>query len=112
MNHKTIGDSGEAQALKYLVKNNYEVLERNFRHRRGEIDIICLKSNTLIFIEVKKRKNIAYGYPEEFVSKAQEKMIMDTADHYIYAINWQKNIRYDIISITGEELYHIKDAFY
>lgn len=112
MNSKTIGNSGEEYAMKYLIKNRYEIIEQNYRHRRGEIDIICLKNNTLIFIEVKKRKNNLYGYPEDFVSKAQKKMIMDTADHYIYATNWQKNIRYDIIAITGEELYHIEDAFY
>lgn len=112
MDRKNIGESGEKQAHDYLVDKGYEILEQNFRHRRGEIDLICLHENTLVFVEVKKRNNNEFGHPETFVSKKQERMIIQVADHYIYAINWHKNIRYDIIAITGEELYHIEDAFY
>jgi len=112
MDKKLIGESGENRATDYLIKNGFEILERNFRHGKSEIDLICLKENTLVFIEVKKRKNAEYGHPESFVSIKQQRMIIAGADHYIFAINWQKNIRYDIISITGTELYHIEDAFH
>ena len=112
MDRKIIGEDGEKQALDYLTGKGYEVLEQNYRFKRAEIDLICLFRNTLIFIEVKKRKNNDYGYPEEFVSAAQKKLIMDASDHYIHAINWQRNIRYDIIAITGDQLVHLEDAFY
>ncbi|MEL7146188.1 MAG: YraN family protein [Bacteroidota bacterium] len=112
MDRKIIGESGELQALHYLKKNGFQILERNYRYRKAEIDIICSKGQTLIFVEVKKRKNSTYGHPETFVSANQQKQIINAADHYLYAIDWHHNIRYDIIAITGDQLYHIRDAFY
>lgn len=112
MDRKIIGESGEKQAFDYLTAKGYEVLEQNYRHGRAEIDIICLFRNTLIFVEVKKRKNNDYGYPEEFVSKNQQRLIMKASEHYIYAINWQRNIRYDIIAITNEDIHHLEDVFF
>lgn len=112
MDRKIIGESGEKQALDYLVKNGFKILEKNYRYRKAEIDIICTRDSTLVFVEVKKRKNSTYGYPETFVSNKQQKMIISAADHYLYAIDWHDNIRYDIIAITDDKLHHIEDAFY
>ncbi|MGB3468044.1 MAG: YraN family protein [Cyclobacteriaceae bacterium] len=112
MDRKIIGENGEKQAFDYLVAKGYEVLEQNYRYRKAEIDLICLYRDTLIFVEVKKRRNNEYGYPEDFVSNAQKRLIMNASDHYIHAINWQRNIRYDIIAITGSELLHLEDVFY
>ncbi len=112
MDKKQIGQSGEMQAMDYLISQGFEILEQNYRYGRGEIDIIALKENLVVFVEVKKRKNNDYGNPEEFVSKNQQSLIMEGADDYIHAINWTKNIRFDIIAITGKELEHIEDAFY
>lgn len=112
MDRKIIGESGERQALEYLVKNNFKILAKNYRYGKAEIDIICTRDQTLVFVEVKKRKNSTYGYPETFVSSNQQKQIIRAADHYIYATDWHDNIRYDVIAITGDQLYHIEDAFY
>lgn len=112
MDRKIIGESGERQAIDYLVRKGFKILAKNYRYRKAEIDIICTKDRTLIFVEVKKRKNPLYGYPETFVSANQQRMIIAAADHYIYDTDWHDNIRYDIISIMGDELYHIEDAFY
>ncbi|MCR9250371.1 MAG: YraN family protein [bacterium] len=109
---KKIGITGENQAASYLEGLGFEILERNYRYKRAEIDIIAMKSNLLLFVEVKARKNNRFGNPEEFVSNSQKKLIIEAADDYIHAINWQKNIRYDIIAITGKELEHFQDAFY
>lgn len=114
MNSKAKGKAGENQASNYLEKAGYEVLERNFRHGRGEIDLIVLwKNELLVFVEVKMRSRTDFGEPEHFVDENQQYKIRDAADHYIDAINWQKDIRFDIISVDSKgQLNHIEDAFY
>lgn len=88
-------------------------MERNYRYGHGEIDIIGILDNELlVFVEVKSRSGNAYGEPEEFVSRKQRSLILKAAEDYIFAINWHKDIRFDIISITGREVLHIEDAFY
>ncbi len=109
---KEIGLLAEDLAAKHLESIGYEIVERNYRFKRAEIDIIAMKSNLLIFVEVKQRKNSRYGHPEEFISTNQQKQIITAAEDYIYAINWTKNIRYDVIAITGQELTHLEDCFY
>ncbi|MEQ8581811.1 MAG: YraN family protein [Marinoscillum sp.] len=113
MDTKNKGKYGEDLAVSYLRKKGFEIVERNYRFRKGEIDLITLLNNeVLVFIEVKLRKGDAYGDPETFVSRKQERLIIQAAEDYIFAINWQKDIRFDIISITGSQLEHIEDAFY
>ena len=113
MDTKNKGKYGEDLAVSYLRKKGFEIVERNYRFRKGEIDLITLLNNeVLVFIEVKLRKGDAYGDPETFVSRKQERLIIQAAEDYIFSINWQKDIRFDIISITGSQLEHIEDAFY
>lgn len=115
MNTKKIGDKGENFAVKILETKGYEILERNYRFKRCEIDIIALHNNLLIFIEVKSLHSFNHGYPEERVNQAKINKLMEAAENYIYAINWQKDIRFDILSINlnePEEHLHIEDAFY
>ena len=97
------------------MENGHEILERNFRHGRGEIDIISLlKNELLVFTEVKLRNQGKFGEPEEFVSEQQANRIIAVADHYIHAINWKKDIRFDVISVRSDtgEVKWFKDAFY
>ena len=68
MNNKEKGDLGEVIALKYLIKSGAEILERNYKIKTGEIDIIAKVDNELVFIEVKSRSNTRYGYPAEAVN--------------------------------------------
>lgn len=113
MDKKTRGKYGEDLAVSYLTSRGFEVLERNYRYKKGEIDIICMLGNELlVFVEVKLRKHNDFGTPESFVSANQEKWIMEAAENYIFAINWKKDIRFDIIAIQGTNLEHIQDAFY
>ena len=101
MDTKNKGKYGEDLAVSYLRKKGFEIVERNYRFRKGEIDLITLLNNeVLVFVEVKLRKGDAYGDPETFVSRKQERLIIQAAEDYIFAINWQKDIRFDIISIT------------
>jgi putative endonuclease len=110
------GQEGERKAAEYLISKGYKILERNYRHKRAEIDLIAEKDGWLIFVEVKTRSSSYFGFPEEFVDKHKEGMIFYAADHYMYISNWEGNVRYDIISILGveweQEIMHFEDAFY
>ena len=113
MNNRIKGKYGEDLAVSYLEKKGFEILERNYRYKRAEIDLIGLLANDLlVFFEVKLRKNNAFGEPETFVGERQQELILEAAEDYILGINWQKDIRFDIISIKGDELIHIEDGFY
>ncbi len=107
-----IGRQGELQALALLVSKGYEILETNYRYKRSEIDIIASCNNTIVFVEVKFRKGIFFGNPEEFVSDAQAERVHAAAEQYIFDKNWNRNIRFDIVAIiAGSEVLHIEDAF-
>jgi putative endonuclease len=112
---KAIGDQGEAEAVNFLFANGYEVLKRNYRFGRAEIDIIARKDNELVFIEVKTRKNADFGHPESFVSEQQERRIRLAAEKFEKETNWQGEIRFDIIAIIWDSkepvLDHFEDAF-
>ncbi len=115
MNTKKIGDKGEDFAINILESKGYEILERNYRFKRAEIDIIALQHNSLIFVEVKSLHSFQHGYPEERVNQAKIDKLIEAAENYIYAINWQKDIRFDILSIKlnePDQFLHIEDAFY
>lgn len=112
---KKIGDKGEDGAVNFLFANGYEVLERNYRFGRGEIDIIAQHNNSLIFVEVKTRKNSNYGYPESFLNEPQQERIHLAAEEYVFQNEWQGEVRFDIISILWDgdkpTLDHFEDAF-
>jgi putative endonuclease len=115
LNTKKIGDKGEDLAVKILESSGYEILERNYRYKRAEIDIICLYNSLLIFVEVKALRSFQHGFPEERVNQAKIKKLIEAAEDYIFAINWQKDIRFDILSINLNDpsrYLHIEDAFY
>ena len=112
---KSIGDYGENIAKLFLEEKGYTILEVNFRYKRGEIDIIAETEDSLIFIEVKFRSSSAYGFPEEVVTETKINLIQKVAEHYIEKNNWNKNIRFDIISIVERnnkrQIEHFEDAF-
>ena len=75
MSTKIKGDIGEGLACKYLVKNGYKILERNFRIRGGEIDIVALDGETLVYVEVKTRTSYQFGRPEESITLRKLKFL-------------------------------------
>lgn len=113
--NKTTGDQGEQIAVEYIIKNGFIVLERNYRYKRAEIDIIAQKDDQLVFLEVKTRNGSFFGYPEEAVDEKKTEMILMAANQYIFEIEWEKEIRFDIISVSlGPilKIRHFEDAFY
>lgn len=111
-----LGNRGEEFACEYLIKKGYEIIERNYRHKRAEIDIIAKNENVLVFIEVKTRKNNQFGNPENFVDENKERLFFQCSEEYIFKIDWKHNIRFDIIALIPKqntfEIEHLKDVFY
>lgn len=110
------GEQGEQLAEALLEAKGYVIRERNYRHRRSEIDLIVQRDNWLVFVEVKTRTSDAFGFPEEFVDAKKKRNILEGADYYLYITDWKGNVRYDIVAINLEQqepqLLHIEDAFY
>ena len=111
-----LGRIGEDIAVRYLEKMKYKILKRNFRNRRGEIDIIAYYDSTIVIIEVKSRRNNKYGYPIDAVNNIKVKKIKDCTQYYLYKekIKFSK-IRFDVIEIYQINKHyvvnHIKNAF-
>ena len=82
MSTKLRGDIGEELACKYLLQNGYKILERNFRIRGGEIDVIALDGETLAYIEVKTRTSYQFGRPEESITLRKLKFLERAAKFY------------------------------
>lgn len=111
MNRRTTGTAYEKIAADYLRKQGVYIKEVNYRVAQGEIDIIGEDKETIIFIEVKYRKTASYGQPWEAVSKHKQRKICKAARQYCYSKRIQKQVRYDIVSICGEEILWFQNAF-
>ena len=112
--HNETGKEGEEMAIAFLRKNNYVIIETNWRFRKSEIDIIVRKKGVLAFVEVKTRETSFFQEPEKAVTKTKQKMILKGANEYVQNLEDDPDIRFDIIAITFNplEINHIEDAFY
>ena len=116
--NKITGNIGESFACEYLEKNNYKILERNFVSYRGEIDIIALENNEIVFIEVKTRTQTYCGTPSESVNMRKEKQLYKVAEYYLYLNNLlDAKVRFDVIEIylhgsNSYKLNHLKDTIW
>lgn len=115
--HNDFGDWGEEVAAQYLAQNGFDILARNFRYYKAEVDIIARTTSSLVVVEVKTRTNTAFGRPEDYVSDKKQALLSEAAWAYAESIGWDGPIRFDIISIVGSpqvaaEIHHIEDAFF
>ena len=113
MNKREIGSGYEEMAAAYLVEQGYTILERNFRDRFGEIDIIAAEGSTLVFVEVKYRRGGECGDPAEAVTAEKQRRIRRTAQYYLYkkGDGGEHFCRFDVVAILGDEIRLIRDAF-
>lgn len=117
MNTIQVGDLGEQAAATYLSQSGYTILERKYRRKIGEIDIIAKINQTLVFIEVKTRSSTRYGFPAEAVTYRKQQKIMYTALCYLQQIKQEDACcRFDVIEIFLTDLdvvkyNHILNAF-
>lgn len=112
---KKIGQAGEERAAKFLTRQGYRILERNYRAPYGEIDLIALDRGELVFVEVKTRTSDVYGSPELAVNpRKQERMIRAALGYIKFKKLHQMPCRFDVIAIsptTEKEIEHIRHAF-
>jgi len=106
---KKLGEKGEALAAEYLLKKGYSILERNWRWKRAEID--------LILVEVKTRSYTFFGTPDAFVTDQKEAILLDAGYQYALLIEHEWSVQLDIIGIVMNEdesytLKHLEDVYF
>jgi putative endonuclease len=117
LKRKDVGAIGEKLAADYLKKRGYKIIQRNFRCREGEIDIIAQKGECLVFVEVRTNRNTAFGTPEESVTLSKREKLISLADAYVQTydkapISW----RIDVVAVElgpnnkVSRLEHIENA--
>ena len=114
--HNELGKKGEQLAQDLLVKNGYEILERNYRFDKAEVDIIAQQKDILAVVEVKTRSSLDFGNPQDFVKPKQIKNLVKAVDEYVTENNLDVEVRFDIVAILQNgkdfEIEHLEDAFY
>ncbi len=116
MNKIELGEMGELLALEYLINEGYTLLAKNYRTAFGEIDLVVSKDETIIFVEVRTRRTLSFGTPEESITRVKRERLIRLAlqfcaHHYLYS----QNLRFDVIAIYLDndkpKLHHIPHAF-
>ena len=113
---RKLGEKGEEIAVKFLKKNRFKILCRNYRCRFGEVDIIALHKKTLSFIEVKTRSSEVYGLPQDAILAEKQRKISKVALEFIQRYKLEdKDARFDVMAIQfsseGYSIDFIKNAF-
>lgn len=117
MNKRKIGSKWEEQAVMLLESKGYEILERNYRCKIGEIDIIAKDDGVLVFVEVKYRSDNTYGYSIEAVTPAKQRTIRKVAQYYMTVVYKSQYVpcRFDVIGFDVSDgnvsVSHISNAF-
>ncbi|MEY8869476.1 YraN family protein [Meridianimaribacter flavus] len=114
--HNELGKKGEQLAVDFLLQNHYEIVERNYRFDKAEVDIIAQKGDILAIIEVKTRSTTDFGNPQDFVKPKQIKNLVKAVDEYVTVNGLEVEVRFDIIAIVKNEkdymIEHLENAFF
>ena len=116
MNTKITGKEGEDRACEYLLSKGFAIIERNWRTKDGEIDIIAFKNDTIVFLEVKTLPNGTIDMIQRELNYQKQQRILKTSKRFLLNHRQYSNsyVRYDVIVIDMpgfEEVYHIENAF-
>lgn len=114
---KDTGNKGEDIAAQYIVEHGYIILERNWRYKYWEVDIIASKKNKLHFFEIKTRTNERFGKPEESIRHDKMRSLKNAAEEYLYQHPEWKYIQFDVLSIQlrfdeVKEIFLIEDVYF
>ncbi len=114
--HNVLGKEGERLAVNFLEKEGYDILEKNYRYLKAEIDIIAQKNTTIVVVEVKTRSTPDFGNPQDFVKPKQIQLLVKAIDQYVIENDLDVEVRFDIIAIiknkSGTRIEHLENAFY
>ena len=116
MNTKQIGDNGENRAVEYLISNGFAIIERNWRTKGGEVDIIAFKNDSIVFVEVKTLPNGTIDMIQRELNYQKRQRIIKTSKRFLLKHREYNNsyVRFDVIVIDMpglEPVYHIENAF-
>lgn len=114
--HNELGQLGEEEACRYLKEKGYHILDKNWRYRSYEIDIVAEIDDWIVFVEVKTRSTDEYGNPEDFINNRRINRLVRAGHHYLMKNKINKDWRFDVIAILSEDeknftLKHFDDAF-
>ncbi|MBR0145686.1 MAG: YraN family protein [Eubacterium sp.] len=113
-NKRTLGGEKEHMAGAFLEKKGHRILEYNFRTRMAEADLVTMDGDTLVFVEVKYRRDLSEGHPLEAVHAAKQRRVRLAALYYLEDHNLSPDttaVRFDVIGILGDEITHVENAF-
>lgn len=105
-----IGSQAEEDALQFLLRNGLNLLERNYRCRFGEIDLIMQDGDELVFVEIRKRKNMDFGGAAQSVSYAKQSRLIKTAKHFLMKYRHPPACRFDVIAMEGDKCQWLKNV--
>ena len=113
--HNELGKKGEELAVEFLQKKGFQILERNWRFKKAEIDIISLKNDVLAVIEVKTRSTSYFGNPQDFVNEKKIQLLVEAVNEYVISKDLDVDVRFDIVAILKSKnsfnVEHLEDAF-
>ncbi|MCD8266338.1 MAG: YraN family protein [Prevotellaceae bacterium] len=111
--HNVLGKAGEQQAADYLAAQGYTILERNWRapYSRNELDIVALKDDCLVVVEVKTRSNTDFGLPFEAVDRRKMSSLAAAANAYVCLKAIDLPVRFDVVGILDGMVQHVENAF-
>ena len=114
-NHNETGKRGEALAACWLAMQGFQILFKNWRHGRGEIDIIARKQGVIHIVEVKTGCTTTFGYPEERINRRKWKTMFRVSDEFLSGWRGEVEIQFDVISVFIDKktvhYHHIENAF-
>ena len=113
MNKRKVGTAYETLAADYLREQGYEILERNFAGRGGEIDLIAREGEYLAFVEVKYRRGADCGFPSEAVTRNKQQKIIRAARYYMmkHGYGLDTACRFDVVAVCGQDITLYRNAF-
>ncbi len=113
--HNQLGEKGEDLALDFLLKQGYELLARNYRYQKAEVDIILNQGNTIIFVEVKTRTSESFVEAEVAVTTQKQKRMISAANNFLTETSMDYEAQFDIVVVIlnskEKSIRHIPDAF-
>ncbi len=117
-NQREKGKAAEDMARAYLIEQGFQIVRSNFQFGKvGEIDLVCTEHQTLVFVEVKARRSLEFGRPEDAIHKRKQQQIRRVAQAYLY-INGLLDVecRFDVVaideSVVPPEIRHYRNAFW
>ena len=113
-NSSDLGYQAESQACDYLCQHGLMMKSRNYRCRYGEIDLIMQQQHTLVFVEVRYRRDATYAHPATTISTIKQQRLHRTAQHYLQQAGLvQQHCRFDVVTLSDQpqRIEWIKDAF-